>query len=109
MALRSDKEDTVGVSGALTFASVPAIYSESRSLLTAKTGTVDLAEVTSVDSSGLALLLEWQSEAGKLGRSLAFVNAPTDLLRLAALSESTALLGLQARPEATGQSYDEGD
>ncbi len=86
------------VSGALTFDAVPAIYIEARTLLRDPINTVDLAAVTSVDSAGLALLLEWQANTQKRSTKLAFINAPTDLLRLAALSESTSLLGLRARP-----------
>ena len=90
------------VSGALNFDSVAAVYLESRTILTGQISTIDLAAVTSVDSSGLALLLEWQSEAARRGQKLAFVNAPSDLQRLAALSEATALLGLPPRNDLDG-------
>jgi phospholipid transport system transporter-binding protein len=106
MGVRADRENIVDVSGGLTFDSVPAMYLEARSLFTAGTGTVDLAAVTSVDSAGLALLLEWQADAKKRGADLAFINAPPDLLRIAALSESTGLLGLVARSDPAGENRD---
>jgi len=87
----------LSVSGTLTFDSVASVYSEAQSLLSSHTGVIDLAEVTLIDSAGLALLLEWQSAAKKRGCRLSFVNTPDDLLRLADLSESTGLLGLTAR------------
>ena len=86
------------MSGTLTFDSVPGIYIDSQSKLDERINTIDLAAVTSVDSAGLALLLEWQANARKRNSTLAIINAPSDLLRLAALSESTSLLGLVARP-----------
>ena len=98
MTLQANGENILEVSGALTFDSVPAVYLESQSRLSAQINTVDLAAVTAVDSAGLALLLEWQALARKRSSNLAFINAPSDLLRLAALSESTSLLRLMARP-----------
>ena len=98
MVLKAISDQILDVSGALTIDAVPGIYLESQSLINSKTGTIDLAGVTSVDSAGLALLLEWQAAAQGRGANLAFINAPSDLLRLAALSESSDLLGLKARP-----------
>ena len=98
MTLQANRENILEVSGALTFDSVPTVYLESQSRLNAQINTVDLAAVTAVDSAGLALLLEWQALARKRSSNLAFINAPSDLLRLAALSESTSLLRLMARP-----------
>ena len=103
MTLQSDTEEVVRVSGTLTFDSVPAMFLEARSRFSDRTKTIDLAAVTSVDSAGLALLLEWQAEARKRGNNLAFVHAPSDLLRIAALSESSSILGLVARPEPDGK------
>jgi len=70
---------------------------------------LDLKEVPSVDSSGLALLLEWQSESLKVGNSLQVRNAPPDLLSLVSLCEAGDLLAIKGRnqngsvPEARSQ------
>lgn len=64
---------------------------------------IDLAGVTTIDSAGLALLLEWQSRARAAGRELTVRNAPDGLLRLARLCEALDLLNLSGRePEQGG-------
>ena len=85
------------VSGDLSLDSVARLYQESRTLLPGEIDAVDLNGVTRIDSAGLALLLEWQAVARKGGTVLSFIGAPADLLRLAALCESTSLLGLTSR------------
>ena len=43
---------------------------------------VDLAEVTFIDSSGLALLVEWARRAGRDGRVLTFARGPETVHRV---------------------------
>ena len=45
---------------------------------------IDLSGVTSSDSAGLALLIEWLSVAQAAGRSLKFENIPLQLHQLGA-------------------------
>ena len=99
MISQAEKTGVINVSGPLTFASVAARYQEAKSLLSDEITIVDLGAVSSTDSAGLALLLEWQAAARQRGARLKFINAPVDLMRLAVLSESTGLLGLTSRPE----------
>ena len=99
MTVHTERDGVLSVSGALTFASVAALYHDAKSLLGDQTTIVDLQAVSSTDSAGLALLLEWQAGARQRGARLKFINAPDELMRLAVLSESTALLGLISRPE----------
>jgi phospholipid transport system transporter-binding protein len=47
--------------------------------------TIDFAGITAVDSSAVALLLEWRREALRLKKVLEFVNLPANLLALATL------------------------
>lgn len=104
MNISANGKDRLDVSGALTFETTPALFNQARGLLNGEVRTVNLAAVTRVDSSGLALLLEWQASSRQRGASLVFEDAPPDLLRLAELSESRALLGLSPRnPTAGGQ------
>ena len=71
------------VSGPLTFDSVPAIYAASRAWFTGRDGmTIDLADVSTADSAGLALLIEWLGTARKTGIGLQFSNIPTQMLEL---------------------------
>ena len=58
-----------------------------------KAAIIDLGGVTSSDSSGLALLIEWLSVAKYDRRTLRFENIPLQLHQLARLSEVDALLG----------------
>lgn len=46
---------------------------------------IDMAGVTNSNSAGLALLLEWQREAKKIGRKLTFTNMPASLKAAASL------------------------
>jgi phospholipid transport system transporter-binding protein len=47
--------------------------------------TIDFAKVTEVDSSAVALLLEWRRESQRRAKSLSFVNLPANLMALAGL------------------------
>ena len=46
---------------------------------------LDFSAVTGVDSSAVALLLEWRRQAGDRGKRLEYVNLPANLLALAQL------------------------
>ena len=47
--------------------------------------TIDFAKVTEVDSSAVALLLEWRRESERRSKALRFVNLPANLMALAEL------------------------
>jgi phospholipid transport system transporter-binding protein len=47
--------------------------------------TIDLSAITGVDSSAVALLLEWRRQAAERGKRLEYVNLPANLLALAEL------------------------
>lgn len=71
------------VTGPLTFDSVPAIYAASRAWFAGTGGvTIDLAEVSSADSAGLALLIEWMRMARKNASALSFANIPSQMQEL---------------------------
>lgn len=93
-------KDAFELSGPLTFDTVGQHYRESIGRFSSQdTSAVNLENVDRVDSAGLALLLEWQSAARQNGGELSIRNAPSDLLRLAALAEASDLLGLRPVPE----------
>ncbi|HLJ38487.1 MAG TPA: STAS domain-containing protein [Steroidobacteraceae bacterium] len=60
---------------------------------------VDCQGITTSDSAGLAVLLDWLAVAKSLGRSLAFRHLPPGLTALGRISEVTELLerGVQAQ------------
>jgi len=98
-SIRVEEDGSVFLSGDLTFDSTPSIYGEleSRFESTGEIITVDLGEVGRLDSSGLALLLEWQAMANRQQRKLRIQNAPGILIRLAKLCEADKLLDLSSR------------
>lgn len=81
--------DVFALQGPLSFETVPGVLVESDKYA-ARTDlpdalTIDFAQVTHVDSSAVALLLEWLRRAKRRGKTLAFVNLPANLLALARL------------------------
>ena len=73
------------VSGPVTLANVAALLDEGRRHLAEGVRSVDLGEVTELDSSLLALALAWLREARAAKRELAFANPPEAMQTLARL------------------------
>jgi phospholipid transport system transporter-binding protein len=92
-------DDCAELSGDLTFDTVKKLSIEAAAMLGANNSVkqLDLSEVERVDSSGLALLLEWQAGAKKRGALFQVVHAPADLVSLAKLCEAQELLQLESR------------
>jgi phospholipid transport system transporter-binding protein len=80
------------VSGPVTLANVAQVLEEGTAAIRAGAGVVDLAGVTELDSSLLALLLAWLREALRLGRRLDFSNLPEGLTTIARLYGVVELL-----------------
>ena len=81
--------EVLKLTGALSFESLPGVLAESAQF-TARTDlpdrlVIDFAGITDIDSSAVALLLEWRREALARGKTLEFVNLPANLLALATL------------------------
>ncbi len=85
------------VSGPVTLANVAAILEEGRRHLDEGVRTVDLGEVTEMDSSLLAAMLAWLREARRRERELAFANLPESLSTIARLYGVHALIPVVAR------------
>lgn len=88
------------LAGELTLETVPGIYEDAGKALRRsgrRIRQVDLSDVSRVDSSGLALLLEWEAGSKQDGSVLEIRNAPSDLLRLARLCGAQELLNLDGR------------
>jgi phospholipid transport system transporter-binding protein len=80
------------VSGPVTLANVAAVLEEGRRHLAEGVPTVDLGEVTELDSSLLAAMLAWLRDAKAGGRALAFANLPESLRTIARLYGVDSLL-----------------
>jgi phospholipid transport system transporter-binding protein len=89
--------DALVVEGALTLATVPALAGAARDHLRQGARVVDLRGVTEVDSSAIALALEWLRQAAEGGSSLRFANLPAAMQNLAKLYGVSELL----RPAST--------
>jgi len=79
------EDGRIVLSGPVTLANVAQVLEEGRRHLAEGAATVDLAEVSDLDSSALALLLAWLREAKAAGRALAFTNLPESLQTIARL------------------------
>jgi len=87
------------VTGPLTLDTVNRVFQQAESAGGSgrHIAELDLSEVSHVDSSGLALLLEWQFMATRDNRPFQIRNAPADLLSLASLCEASDLLAINGR------------
>lgn len=80
------------VSGPATLANVRALLEEGREQLRAGVDTIDLGEVTELDSSLLAVLLAWQRDARATNIALAVTRLPQGLETIARLYGVDAFL-----------------
>ena len=79
----------LALTGSLSFDTLPGVLAQSaeyaaRSDLPDRL-VIDFSGITGVDSSAVALLLEWRRQAASRGKRLEFVNLPPNLLALAGL------------------------
>ena len=81
--------ETLMLAGALNLANMSRLLAETAAYAAQPTLpealVIDFADVTDVDSSGVALLLHWRREALKLGKALRYVHLPPNLVSLAEL------------------------
>lgn len=85
--------DRSRVIGSLHFTTVSALLRVGVDAINGgRAAVIDLNGVTASDSSGLALLIEWLSEAKAASRALRYENIPSQLQQLARLSEVEELL-----------------
>ena len=84
------------VSGPVTLHNVAAILEEGRRHIEEGVRTVDLGEITEMDSSLLALMLAWMRDAAGRGGELGFANLPEALQTIARLYGVEGLLSVTA-------------
>ncbi|MCY7387598.1 MAG: STAS domain-containing protein [Burkholderiales bacterium] len=81
--------EVLQIDGALNFESMPRLLEETALYAAQETLpnclAIDLANVTDIDSSAVALLLHWRREAARLGKPLRYVHLPQNLVTLAQL------------------------
>jgi phospholipid transport system transporter-binding protein len=77
--------DCVEVSGPMTMAGAAAMLAEGEAAIASSASAFDLAAVTDMDSSCLAVVFGWMRAANARGNSLRLLNPPQNLLSLAAV------------------------
>ncbi|HSN22031.1 MAG TPA: STAS domain-containing protein [Usitatibacter sp.] len=97
--------EVLRITGALDFETLPGVIAESEKFVARPDlpgrVTIDFSGVTGVDSSAVALLLEWRRRALERKVALEFVQLPANLLALAQLYGVAELIQphvLGARP-----------
>jgi len=78
-----DIGDRIEVSGTMTVPAAAALLAEGTALLSRPETVFDLAGVTEVDSSGLAVVFGWQRAAKRAGKTIRIANPPQNLGSLA--------------------------
>ncbi len=95
----------------LTFATVPLLRAPGVQRIAAASGALqfNLERVVTLDSAGLALLIDWLAEARRRQRTLRYGQPPEALLQLAQLSEVESLIaGQEAASAAPPHGSDSG-
>lgn len=93
--------------GELSFATAEQALPAGLSLLPSGGAcTMDLTAITSADSAGLAVLIEWLSVAAERGCKLVFEAVPAQLRAIARISDLDELIAGQSAngPGSTGES-----
>lgn len=81
--------------GELSFRSVPELLETSLEMIREVPEiTVDLADVERSDSAGVALLVEWMREVRRQGKSITYLNIPSQMLAIARVSSLDTVLPL---------------
>jgi len=83
---------TLKLSGPVTLANVAQVLEEGLQQIRDGAHTIDLREVTELDSSLLAMLLAWLREAKRRNSEVAFANLPQGLETIAQLYGVEGLL-----------------
>ena len=96
--------DVLRVTGALDFETLPGVIAEADKYVARpdlpQRLTIDFSGVTGVDSSAVALLLEWRRRAVERRITLEYANLPPNLLALAALYGVADLIRPPANADA---------
>ena len=84
--------DCVEVSGPMTMPAAAGLLAEGEAAIASADPVFDLAAVTEMDSSCLAVVFGWMRAAKAAGKTLRLVNPPQNLLSLAAVYDVADLL-----------------
>ena len=77
-----DKGERIEVGGAMTLPAATSLLNAGLPFAARGNAVFDLAGVTDIDSSGLAVIFGWQRAAQQAGQSIRIVNFPENLKSL---------------------------
>ena len=82
------------LSGELSYSNVSQVYKKTANLFRKQKSNIeiDLSGVTHADSAGIALLVEWLSEARESNKAIHFVNVPQQMLEMVRISSLDRVL-----------------
>ncbi len=89
----------LALSGPLVMDTIDAVLSESGSAVAKADLTVDFSGATNIDSSVLALMMQWRRESEGTGHTITFERVPDNLRVLAELYGVSFLLDHQPAPD----------
>ncbi len=87
------------LTGPLVMTSVSEVLEKTSGMLGKADWTIDFSEATDIDSSALALMMQWRREAEAAARTVTFAGVPDNLRVLAQLYGVAFLLDHQPIPE----------
>ncbi len=87
------------LSGPLVMDTIDAVLKEAGPAVAKTDLTVDFSAATNIDSSALALMMQWRRESEAAGHTIVFERVPDNLRVLAELYGVSFLLGNQAVPD----------
>jgi len=89
------KENTVFISGELTFKTVAFLYKENLSLIKQQQRPIfDLSQVSYSDNTGVALLVALAGYAKKVATEVKFINLPNQLIAILQANQVEKILPL---------------
>ncbi|MGB5102641.1 MAG: STAS domain-containing protein [Steroidobacteraceae bacterium] len=92
-AIAADGDGRLQATGDLTFTTAAAALNDGLRLLQRNgTWVVDLSAVTSGDSAGVAVLVEWIAAVRKAGGSIRYANVPAQMRAIARIADLEDLL-----------------
>jgi len=92
-SLEQRGEHHFAVRGELNFASVVGLWQKSERLFPNRSAlTIDLADVSRSDSSGVALLVEWLRQAKRRQQSLQFTHIPMQMQAIIQVADLAQML-----------------
>jgi phospholipid transport system transporter-binding protein len=75
--------DRIAVDGAMTLPTATQLLDDGNALIAGGLELIDLAAVSDVDSSGLAVVFGWLRAAKAQGKAIRIANPPQDFISLA--------------------------